>query len=1023
MLKHMRAIVFLFGAFLLTGCQSQNTLSSAPQVSIEDAKNLKINFQIGGHRAPPRTINELRAAFGTGRMAPGNCDAVWTRRQEKVEQLIKLIRNTNPGSGRIVEDRVRQMNDLIDEIIDVGEYAKAIAALEATLSMASSITEQERLAMLYAQIARIKAQIGDQKGAAAAAADAGQKMSKSRLGLDSAWGLIFLNSAKAFVAHGDGDLTTAEHHYRKSISAVKYSSIYSDHGKISIYALQTALIQNLMQQGTMNVAEAEAYAAVKGLKIKSPKSFRYSGKWAGPVIMLASVLMEQGKTQDAEYLANTAINMHQVGCSSPASMGWTYAGKVLSAVLAQKGKWTEVLAQREIMRTQLRNFPAVFEQGFADNLDWAEAEVYAGDSKRGIGQIQKIMDARLIELGPESYGYAETLGLMAGAKTFSGRRDKAKKLYASALPALLRKTSIREHDSGRTSAVGRRDRILGRYMEILKIDAERGDGGAAEELLRLASASRLSTVQQAYQANAVRSAAKAPELITLVRQDQDVSEELKSVLNTLASILSSPDAKSKSVSVPTLRRRLVKLRAARKVLRLEITAQFPEFDNFINPRPLTVKQMRAALRADQALINFHVMNDLTYVWALTKFGPMQFARVDLGRENLSSMIGALRKAVDPGAIPSLQELPEFNTRLAYQLYQALFKPVEAGFRDASELLIVADGPLGTLPFSMLTTTPALAVKDDTVLFDRYRNVDWLAKNKALTLLPSVNTLSLLSAAPVTTATKQQAFIGFGDPFFNASQALAASKEGPIQLADGRQSRGIGGGFNAKPQTRSVDSASYGLLPRLPDTQWELTRIAQTLGLDPTKVIYTGKQANEDRVKTMDLTPYRIISFATHGLIPGDLDGLDQPALALTAPEVAGIKGDGLLTVDEILGLKLNADWAVLSACNTAAGDGAGAEAVSGLGRAFFYAGARALLVSNWPVHSGATAHLMATLFQLQKSNPSLGRSAALQKTRNTMIENGVQSDIKGNPLFSYAHPIFWAPFTIVGDGGGAEVGS
>jgi CHAT domain-containing protein len=70
------------------------------------------------------------------------------------------------------------------------------------------------------------------------------------------------------------------------------------------------------------------------------------------------------------------------------------------------------------------------------------------------------------------------------------------------------------------------------------------------------------------------------------------------------------------------------------------------------------------------------------------------------------------------------------------------------------------------------------------------------------------------------------------------------------------------------------------------------------------------------VKSLDLSRYRVVAFATHSLMPGDLDGQTQPALALTAPEVAGIDSDGLLTVEEILALKLNADWVVLSACNT-----------------------------------------------------------------------------------------------------------
>jgi CHAT domain-containing protein len=124
--------------------------------------------------------------------------------------------------------------------------------------------------------------------------------------------------------------------------------------------------------------------------------------------------------------------------------------------------------------------------------------------------------------------------------------------------------------------------------------------------------------------------------------------------------------------------------------------------------------------------------------------------------------------------------------------------------------------------------------------------------------------------------------------------------------------------------------------------------------------------------------------------------------------------DGLLTMDEILALKLDADWVVLSACNTASGDGAGAEAVSGLGRAFFYAGARALLVSNWPVETTSARMLTTGLFRQQAANPSLSRAQAL---RQTMLElmNGPGPE-NGAWGFTYSHPMFWAPFSLVGEG-------
>jgi CHAT domain-containing protein len=207
-----------------------------------------------------------------------------------------------------------------------------------------------------------------------------------------------------------------------------------------------------------------------------------------------------------------------------------------------------------------------------------------------------------------------------------------------------------------------------------------------------------------------------------------------------------------------------------------------------------------------------------------------------------------------------------------------------------------------------------------------------------------------------------------------------------------------------------------MLPRLPDTAEELRSIAAALDADPARALHLGKDANEREVESTDLTKFKIVAFATHGLRPGDLNGLTQPALALTAPDVAGIQGDGLLTMGKILALRLDADWVVLSACNSGAGLGAGAEAASGLARAFFYSGSRAVLVTNWSVHSDSARELVSDLFRRQSANPTLSRAEALRQAMTMMIDSGGYRDRSGTMLFAYAHPLFWAPFTIIGDG-------
>jgi CHAT domain-containing protein len=219
------------------------------------------------------------------------------------------------------------------------------------------------------------------------------------------------------------------------------------------------------------------------------------------------------------------------------------------------------------------------------------------------------------------------------------------------------------------------------------------------------------------------------------------------------------------------------------------------------------------------------------------------------------------------------------------------------------------------------------------------------------------------------------------------------------------------------QTRQVDSADLALLPRLPDTADELKSIALSLQVDPSQVLFLGKEANEAKVKGTNLSRFRVVAFATHGLVPGDLNGLTQPALALSAPSIADVEGDGLLTMEEVLALKLDSDWVVLSACNTGTGAGSGAEAVSGLGRAFFYAGTRTLLVTNWAVHSISARELVTDIFARQASDKKLTRAEALRQAMLALMDGpGYVED--GRTLFAYAHPMFWAPYTIVGDGGG-----
>jgi len=198
---------------------------------------------------------------------------------------------------------------------------------------------------------------------------------------------------------------------------------------------------------------------------------------------------------------------------------------------------------------------------------------------------------------------------------------------------------------------------------------------------------------------------------------------------------------------------------------------------------------------------------------------------------------------------------------------------------------------------------------------------------------------------------------------------------------------------------------------LPETADELCAVAQDVKAVVARDVRLGAQATEREIKRLsasgELAKYRMVHFATHGTLAGQLSGTDEPGLILTPPDRATEEDDGYLSASEIAGLKLDADWVILSACNTAAGGAASADALSGLARAFIYAQARALLVSHWEVYSDAAVKLVTTAVRDLARDPRVGRAEAMRRSMLALIDKAEPRE---------AHPAFWAPFVVVGEG-------
>ena len=330
-------------------------------------------------------------------------------------------------------------------------------------------------------------------------------------------------------------------------------------------------------------------------------------------------------------------------------------------------------------------------------------------------------------------------------------------------------------------------------------------------------------------------------------------------------------------------------------------------------------------------------------------------------------------------------------------------------------MVVPFGPLTALPFHLLVTAPPRVAKpaaQDSFTAETaapYRDAAWLTRRQAVSVMPSVASLKALRGF----GSKERAakpIVGFGDPVFNATAYAAAEQQRGARGARKVAARSLEttASYTDFWQGAEVDYRALSRsLPQLPETADELNAVAQQLGAAPGD-IHLGRDASVTTVKRTPLTDYRIVYFATHGLVAGDVKGVAEPALALTIPPQPTVLDNGLLTASDVAQLKLNADWVVLSACNTIAGDRPGAEALSGLARAFFYAGARALLVTHWSVASDSATRLTTATFDNLKADPTLGRAEAMRRAMLAYLADSAEP--------RDAYPAVWGPFQIIGEG-------
>ena len=1039
-------MLLLAGVLPLAACQ--------PAMSVEEAKMVTAAFaETAAFVPPPRTVEDITAildqqkrsdptiaerararadeappaAAGPGALSRFyyqralNARAIGRSKQE-IEDLRQALANVRPGSRPPEYEILYQLSRVEGQ---GGNSRRSVQLREQAVTKVP-FQQRGRIITLLGGLVVTYSNRGDLKGAETALAEIERLHAESKgwkkvrpedvAGYNSALAL-----AKAGLSQSTGKYADAERYWRQAAATLAADPVQAKRTWIDEHYARLARVLTL--QGRLLEAENEARRALLGALAKSG---RYSNHTAWVLGYVVQVIMEQGRYAEAETLARARIDIYEQTGAAPESGTLNNARGQLAVAIGFQRRWSEAMAVYEVMRAGLAADPEYAKQFMGGHLGYGIALLRTGQADRALPIFNVALERNVRQLGDSHPSTGRIRGLIADAHFAKGDRARALSEFREAVPLVLARGATDAEDESSTRAAGddRMVNMLRSYITLLaqiRGTALERDAGmdATAEAFRLAEVVRGRSVERALDASAARTVAQTPALAELIRSEQDVRKQLGALQGLLGNLLSAPTDQQDPNAVNALRTQIETLRKARQSLSGRVDRDFPAYAQLVNPPPTTLETGRRSLQPGEALVSILVLRNRTLVWAIPATGPVAFTSAPMGAAQIDEAVSALRKALDPGA-QTVGDIPAFDLAVAHRLYQTLLEPVEAGWRQADSLLVVPHGALGQLPFSLLVTQPVALGPERGALFSNYRDVPWLVRRHAVTVLPSVGAIATLRGLPPGDPGRRP-FVGFGDPLFSETQARRAGAAEPPAAATAVASRGV----PIRLRNLSIERRNQtplGALPRLPDTAEEIRSMAQAARADLGRDIFLGPDANTERVKMLDLTRYRIIAFATHGLVPGDLDGLTQPALALSAPEVAKVGGNGLLTMEDILALRLNADWVVLSACNTASGNGAGAEAVSGLGRAFFYAGARALLVSSWPVETTSARALTTDLFRRQSADARLTRAKALQQTMKALIDDGQFVEPRtGQVAFSYAHPLFWAPFILVGDGGEAPV--
>jgi CHAT domain-containing protein len=519
---------------------------------------------------------------------------------------------------------------------------------------------------------------------------------------------------------------------------------------------------------------------------------------------------------------------------------------------------------------------------------------------------------------------------------------------------------------------------LDSFAALADADPASADGlhGEMFEAAELAQGSV--TAQEIAEAAArLSNSSSNPKVAAAIRAQQDDSAKLADLYHQRDDLAhpQAGQAAATPAQLAALDKQIAAANADLQQADLAEQAAAPNFGQLVQ-QVVPASEVLKLLRPDEAFLGITATPSHTWLFLLNN-GTVRVARSPANDSDMTKLVAAVRASIEP----TDSGLPQFDVKDAATIYTDTVAPFATSMPNVHEMVVAPSGPLLALPFALLPTQPG----SPTDLLDMH----WLVRDTTLAYVPAAaNFVSLRKIEGTSAASKP--WFGFGD--FQ-----------PVTLAQAEAT------YNT--QTCKDSAAEFAGLPNLPYAKLELAAAGAVFGAGPADELL-GPDFTVPNVERADLKDYRILHFATHALLPTDLPCQNAPAIVTSAPPGATSAAQALLDTSDVTSLKLDANLVVLSACNTGGG-AAGGEALSGLARSFFYAGARALMVTQWSVNDQVSAYLVADTLNRFHAGASGGAAGSLRAAQLALIQGAGH----GFPA-NIADPFFWAAFSVIGDGGG-----